>query len=110
MVDGVTSIEEIVCVACEGVEPTVCDPFAGKVVLKNLALSAPASIVFVLANWKTGTKDIPPGTIATSVSKSCVACVPEMATASLICLGVPLYASWTPYLLPFPTVILLRVS
>jgi len=36
-------------------------------------LSIPASIFFTLANSNTGLKDIPPGTIATSVSKSCVA-------------------------------------
>jgi hypothetical protein len=73
MVLGVTSTEVIVCVASVGVVPTVCEPFAGNVDLKNLALSAPAAISFTLANWKTGMNEIPPGTIATSVSKSCVA-------------------------------------
>lgn len=97
--------------ASDGVEPTVCEPFAGNVVLKNLALSAPAPISFTLANWNTGTNEIPPGTIATSVSKSCVACVPEMETASLSCFGTPLNASATPVLgSALPTLIPLRVS
>ena len=70
IVEGVTSIAVIVCVASDGVVPTVCEPFAGSEDLKNLALSAPAPISFTLANWNTGMKEIPPGIIATSVSKS----------------------------------------
>ncbi len=50
MVLGVTSIDVIVCVASDGVVPTVCEPLDGKDDLKNLALSAPATIYFTLAN------------------------------------------------------------